>query len=425
MTELIMKQQLVYITLLLFMFTTVVRADHFFGGSISWRPIVANPMNRTTVTIELKQTYSWANYMYPCQAVTGHSLDKLICLVGCSGSTGIYVKGVCISYDFGLNISTSQNLVSRNYSLGSRRILAYQSSQWTLLVSGLSGWSLTVDINLAVRSDNGQINSSPTTNMAPLVVVPVNRGQTLRVPMADVDGDVVRCRWANGTALKAATIIDECDGVCQDLTGAQLSSSINLDNNCTLVFNTSTPGYYVVAIQIEDFMPSAPNGSALSSIPLQFLVQAVAVTCDVPVIVGELTNGATIQVPANMIFSTAVIAQPGCNETVIDRFLTVVMPSGMASTSTMIALNSTRFSTTLTWAPTVSQVGSMQIYCTVAIDDNDLQSAQYCLNFVVVAPTTTTSTTSTTTSTTSTTSTTTSTTTTTTTSTSSLSRSRE
>jgi hypothetical protein len=54
----------------------------------------------------------------------------------------------------------------------------------------------------------------------------------------------------------------------------------------------------------------------------------------------------------------------------------------------------------------MNQIGTTQIYCTIAIDSNSLQSAQYCLNFVVMVTTTTTTTsTSTSTSSTSTTST--------------------
>ena len=390
-----MKRQLSHVILLIFAFFTSARSSHFFGGSISWRPIVANVANRTTVTIQLKQAYTWSLTLHPCQAVTGQPTDTLSCYLNCFGSGGIYVKGVCTGYDLGLNVSMSQSLINLTYSVNTRRILAYQSVQWITLVSGVKGWSLTVDINLTARSDNGLINSSPTTSMVPLVVIPVNTGQVLRIPMADTDGDIVRCRWANRSAVKASITIDECNGVCQDLSGAILSSSNNLDNNCTIVFNTSITGYYAIAVQIEDFMPSAPNDSALSSIPLQFLIQAITVTCNVPVIVGVLANGVTIQLPANVMFSTPVMAQPGCNESSIDHFLTVTMPSGMASTSTMIAINSTLFSTTLTWTPTLSQIGSTQMYCTVAIDSNNLQSAQYCLNFVVIAPTSTTSTTST------------------------------
>jgi hypothetical protein len=365
---------------------------HFLGGSISWQSISPNFTNTSTVTINLQQTYSWAYYLYPCIPISGPPTDKLVCLVGCSGSTTLFVKGPCISYDFGLNVTTSQNIKSVSYPLSAKRVLAYQDTQWIPLVSGLKSWSLATYINLAIRTDNGRINSSPITSMAPFIIVPVNTQQTFRIPMTDIDFDIVSCRWANNSAQVAGTIIDECDGVCEDIPGAQLYSTSNMDNNCTLVFNTSIAGYYVVAIQIEDFMPSAPNGTALSSIPLQFLVQSVQLSCDLPNITGELTNGDTIQIQASITFSIPIIAQISCNDTTIDRFLTIILPAGMASTSSIIALNLTLYSTTLTWTPSLSQIGTIQLYCTIAVDSNNLQSAQYCLNFVVIAPTTTTST---------------------------------
>lgn len=329
-----MAKLLSYNCLYFLMSLSLVQTKHFYGGSISWQAVSPNITNTGTVTIKLQQTYSWANYIWPCLSMTGPPTDQLVCLTGCvSTATGILVEGTCISYDFELNVTTSENTNSITYALGAQVVLAYQNANWIALVAGLQSWSLATYINLAVRTDNGRINSSPTTSMTPLVIVPVNTRQILRIPMMDIDNDIIKCRWANGTAIVASTSISECGGVCQDIPGAQLYSTSNLDNNCTLVFDTTLVGYYVVAIQIEGFMPSNPNSSPLSSIPLQFLVNSVQLTCNVPTIIGELTNGATIQVQANVTFSVSIIAEIGCNDSTVNRFLTVILPSGMASTS--------------------------------------------------------------------------------------------
>ncbi|CAF4658909.1 unnamed protein product [Rotaria socialis] len=53
---------------------------------------------------------------------------------------------------------------------------------------------------------------------------------------------------SNRCTSQYTTITDECGGVCQDLPGAQLYSTSNINNNCTLAFSTSAVGYYAIAI---------------------------------------------------------------------------------------------------------------------------------------------------------------------------------
>ncbi|CAF1143126.1 unnamed protein product [Rotaria sordida] len=388
-----MKKFLLYICLYIFKFLSFVRGAHFYGGSISWETVSTDLTNTSTVTIELQQTYAWANYLYPCLSVSGPATDTLVCLTGCTTNiTNISVQGTCIYYDLTLNVTVSQVLQSITLPLGAQQVLAYQSDSWLPLVSGINPGSLVTYINLAIRIDNGMINSSPETSMAPLTTVYVNTQQTLRIPMTDIDSDIIKCRWANSTAVVTTTTIDECGGVCQDLLGAQLYSSSNMDNNCTLVFNTNVTGYYVIAIQIEDFMPSDPNGIALSSIPLQFLIRSIQISCDIPTIIGELNNGTTIYVLANITFSIEIFAQAQCNNSTIIRCETISLPSGKAKTSTIVQETSILYSTTFTWIPSFDQIGTTELYCTMAVDSNNLQSSQYCLTFIVIAPTTTTST---------------------------------
>ncbi|CAF1061754.1 unnamed protein product [Rotaria sordida] len=388
-----MKKFRFYIYLYFFKFLSFVRGAHFYGGSISWETISTDLTNTSTVTIELQQTYTWANYLYPCLSVSGPANDTLVCLTGCTTNiTNISVQGTCIYYDLTLNVTVSQVLQSITLPLGAQQVFAYQSDSWLPLVSGINPGSLVTYINLAIRIDNGMINSSPETSMAPLTTVYVNTQQTLRIPMTDIDSDIIKCRWANSTAVVTTTTIDECGGVCQDLLGAQLYSSSNMDNNCTLVFNTNVTGYYVIAIQIEDFMPSDPNGIALSSIPLQFLIRSIQISCDIPTIIGELNNGTTIYVLANITFSIDIFAQAQCNNSTIIRCETISLPSGKAKTSTIVQETSILYSTTFTWTPSFDQIGTTELYCTIAVDSNNLQSSQYCLTFIVIALTTTTST---------------------------------
>ncbi|CAF3797713.1 unnamed protein product [Rotaria sp. Silwood1] len=115
--------------------------------------------------------------------------------------------------------------------------------------------------------------------MSPLITLPVNTQQILRIPMTDIDNDIIKCRWANSTSIVASITIDECGGICQKIP--------------------------------KDFMLSDPNDTSLSSIPLQFLVHSIQLSCNLPIIVGDLINSATLYVQANVTFSTAIIAQTG------------------------------------------------------------------------------------------------------------------
>ncbi|CAF3665253.1 unnamed protein product [Rotaria sp. Silwood1] len=82
-------------------------------------------------------------------------------------------------------------------------------------------------------------------------------------------------------------------------------------------------------------MLSDPNDTSLSSIPLQFLVHSIQLSCNLPIIVGDLINSSTLYVQANVTFSTAIIAQ-----TVLRQFEQVH--------STNISSNSSLTNTVLT-----------------------------------------------------------------------------
>jgi hypothetical protein len=386
--------------LLNFIFS-ICQAAHFFGGSMSWRFKSFNGTNSSLVTIQFKQTYSWLYANQPCQVNTGTNAN-LTCLVGCStSSTDILIDGFCIGSDQGLNVTRSENVAELNFPLGSSIVLAYQSNAWASLVSysGGGGWSLISYLNLIVRNDTGRINSSPFSSMPPIVTVPTKLKQTIRIPLFDSDGDFVRCRWAIKNMSIESTIVDECSAVCRNLPESQLISS---QNNCSLSILLNTTGYFVVALQLEDFSSSNPNGSVLSSVPLQFLIRTVdTLGCAaIPKIVGTFTDGTTIQIAANSIFSTSIIARVFCSYSPIDRFMTVTSPSGLFSLTHVVKLNVTHYYSKFTWLASIDAVGTIQMFCTSAIDIQEFSSAQFCLNFQIIAPTTTSTSTSTSTSTT-------------------------
>lgn len=365
---------------------STIQASHFRGGYLSWKPVLSNATNGTNITINIQQTYSWTYARYPCTSLIG-DVGYLNCIsLSCSNypSATISIQGACINYDVALDVSTGHSITPVTLLPNSQLTLSYSSNAWLPLVQSSSVlYVLITTIDLRIRSDNGRINSSPTSTMAALVTILINVQQTLRIPMTDIDSDIVKCRWANKTSLIGNKTIDECQGVCQNIPGAQLSTSSNTDNNCTLIFTTASVGYYVVALQIEDFMPTTPNGSPLSSIPLQFLVRVLNISCDQPSIVGQLTDGTTVKVSPNNTFSVDIIAQAGCNTTSIDRFLKIILPDDSANITAVTSLGNLLYSVTFIWTPTDDQLGTSQLFCIAAIDTNTLQSPQYCLTFSV------------------------------------------
>ena len=61
---------------------------------------------------------------------------------------------------------------------------------------GGGNWLVSSSVNLARRSDNGRINSSPVSRSAAIVRFREGCPQSLRIPVEDPDGDFVKCRYS-------------------------------------------------------------------------------------------------------------------------------------------------------------------------------------------------------------------------------------
>ena len=64
----------------------------------------------------------------------------------------------------------------------------YASCCWISLRQGGGSWEIRVRMNLAPRSDNGLINSSPITNMPPIVRIQRQCNNRIAVPGEVVSG---------------------------------------------------------------------------------------------------------------------------------------------------------------------------------------------------------------------------------------------
>ena len=73
-------------------------------------------------------------------------------------------------------------------------VISFSSCCWISLSRGGSGWLVSTTANFTKRSDIGRINSSPISRSAAYVRFQEGCPHSLRIPVEDPDGDVVRCR---------------------------------------------------------------------------------------------------------------------------------------------------------------------------------------------------------------------------------------
>ncbi|VDI07666.1 Hypothetical predicted protein [Mytilus galloprovincialis] len=263
--------------------------------------------------------------------------------------------------------------VTLNSSTDNIYRFGYEGSNWVSLIQGGNSWSLMATANLTVRSDTGLINSPPTFSMQPVVRLKQSCSYSIKIPVIDEDGDFVKCRWA--TNLSG---VNECGQACQGL-----SSSILDEENCTVSYNAmGAPGWYVVAVQIEDFA-TRQYTNPFSSLPLQFMVYIYAfnTSCDSkPVIETDVADGTVIQTYMNITYQQTII---GISLRSIAEINTV-SPLGMTKSNLLQygAFNNKSY-INVTWTPTESQIGS-HIFCYTAFDNNREASDQECVKLVVL-----------------------------------------
>ncbi|CAF1002973.1 unnamed protein product [Didymodactylos carnosus] len=403
--------------LLFFLCISSVEASHFRGGAFSYKPSL-NTTTNSTVDIIITQSYSWLRTALNCYCNTTSILNHtsigdygtLTCISSsdCGGYsnnvlTQVQCKLFCdiilssikfsaVSADLGTDFSTTQVVSTGRRSdkisltMGAQFILGYQSSCWLFLqvVGTCVPWSIVTYINLQLRPD-GNLNTPPVSNILSVIAVPLKTLETISVPMADGDNDYVRCRWASNNKSIAnitTTTINECGGVCQSLPNSTLFSP---NNNCTLLFQEATIGYYAVALQIEDFYTSS-SVVPLSSVPLQFLIYIYAPSNSCILIPTILNTITIIYVEPNVPYTGQILAQANCNNTNISDFLTT-SPIGMLRSS-VVQQQSSIYSIDLSWTPTDDQFGP-QVFCCAAIDSYLAQSQQFCITFIVGVFTTT------------------------------------
>ncbi|CAF1046054.1 unnamed protein product [Adineta steineri] len=370
--------------------TTLTKSVHFLGGTITWRPLNASATG-SPVAIVITQTYSWTYTNMACSnsliASNGYipnyalvSSSALACINNCgAGSAGYSSLGVlprCTDFSNVADTSIGQRVDIVNLAVNAGFSVAYQSNAWRSLATASSAvWSISTAINTMVRPDNGLYNNAPVATVMSPINIPVNQPTVINVPVADADGDTLRCRWSNNT-----NGVDECGGVCPP---SSLPSGTVIYPNCTIIITGTHVGdWFAITLMVEDFINSTST-TPLSSVPVQFLVQVVAQpTCTTPPdIVGIPTEQSCTNVIVNQTYTSQILAINSCAPSVTIVDIATLSFAGMAK-SNLGQLNSTVYYKNLTWTPTSAQLG-YQVMCAMAIDSANSQSTQYCFKFYV------------------------------------------
>lgn len=212
--------------------------------------------------------------------------------------------------------------------------------------------------------------------MNPIVEVQVGEIHLIRIPMADSDGDSLRCRWGRPEA-------NECGSVCSPKGGLNT-------NPCELTYNATQLSYVAVALVIEDF---DSENNVLSSIPLQFLIHVVNkimnsndlnICNQMPINVFGRPQDACIGVKSNLSITERVYFSIPCENTntTLNNILTISPPGMIKGPIVRHPSYPNLYSIELQWTPTPEQYGTHQL-CLIPVDSQRQSGSPTCLTFQV------------------------------------------
>lgn len=246
--------------------------------------------------------------------------------------------------------------------------------------------------NYSIINDMSQLfvifrfNNSPKTASNPIVQVQVGQTHIIPIPMADSDGDQVRCRWGK--------TLTECGDIC-------MPKGILQAFPCELTYVATTMGYEGVALVIEDF--DVTTGKPLSAIPLQFLIHIVNQTLppELPFIdstgptplqpcrtppeyIGDRRHGACIGLGSNTTITERIVIRIPCNQTstTVADILTT-SPQGMTKTRIeQDPYDNNTYIMLVQWTPRPDQYGIHQL-CLQPVGSESQMGQQVCYTFQV------------------------------------------
>ena len=118
----------------------------------------------------------------------------------------------------------------------------FNGTAWIDLIPVVGAfWMVKAKVNLQVRQDNGLINTSPILSSYPSYCVRQGYIYTIIIPIFDVNGDDIRCRWSTNSTTNG----DECAGICGIITSmSNLTYTKNsAGTQCKITFRGDLASY--------------------------------------------------------------------------------------------------------------------------------------------------------------------------------------
>ncbi|XP_038062575.1 uncharacterized protein LOC119733066 [Patiria miniata] len=251
--------------------------------------------------------------------------------------------------------------------------IRYSGCCWLPL--GNAGKVYSAQAHVDLTPHDGVINSSPVTSWVPVVRIQQGCKDTLRIPVVDPDGDVVKCRWPSSSAEGGSV--------------TPMKNAILDQSNCVLSINAiDDSGWYAIALIIEDFTTQA-SPTAKSKVPLQFLVNIYVgdtLTCaPLPRLDDRFSPTPTHSQCYNLVpGATTFKFEIGVFEA--DAPITALettSPVGMKTTPVISSDNGSVDRLFVSkWIPDTSQIGP-HIMCFNALDSNGQRSEVKCVILLV------------------------------------------
>ena len=238
----------------------LVHGYHFLGGTITWRPLNESATG-SPVAIVITQTYSWTQSRIPCTnadilarnllpvGVYSYLITQTLdCISNCgAGSAGYIAPSVrpqCTDISSPLGTVVGQRSDIVYFQEDDDFSAAFQQNAWRpLTTAAAADWSISTHFIIKRRSDNGLYNNAPVATMMSPIYISQNIPTVIHIPIADADGDPMRCRWST-----SSNGVDECGGVCPP---SSLPSGTIIFPNCTIIITGRVIGdWFAVTLMV-------------------------------------------------------------------------------------------------------------------------------------------------------------------------------
>lgn len=361
----------VQLVLLLSLLLAGVLASHFRGSIIMARPQPGG----AEYEMEIFYQISWRRSAYSCDSSTvasGSLLSgegHLRCIFGCSGSIAA-MSFICTDFSVDENWSFGENRLVYDFTAAADETvtIGYSGAAWISPFG--SSWNIPTTFSLRKRNDTGRINSTPRAITAPVIRMQEGCNHTIVLAVSDPDGDIIRCRWAEG--------FNECGSICNQFPGAELDS-----DSCIINYRANRGArFWAVALMIEDFLPN--SSLPLSSVALQFLVLVVRSTepcSQTPEFVPPtIHQGACIAIPPGSTFHTQLTAfSGGFGASIVE--IQTTSPLGTSKGELEHVEDTDVYFVNISWTPEIYQQNETHLFCFTAINSHGQSSEQRCIQF--------------------------------------------